>query len=129
MHTAARTLGTLIVWVLHLLSLTFLLHKGAAVDPDVDSGASGAQAGFYGSAAALSEPRPEPSLMCCVFVLLMQYRNEDNDMATDNAVAALGRVLAHHAEALGPDGGAAAATLWVQSLPLKADAVEATVRR
>ncbi|GLC61179.1 hypothetical protein PLESTB_001728100 [Pleodorina starrii] len=53
-------------------------------------------------------------------------KNEDNDMATDNAVAALGRVLAHHAEALGPDGGAAAATLWLQSLPLKVDAVEAT---
>lgn len=47
-------------------------------------------------------------------------------MATDNAVAALGRVLSHHPEALGPDGGAAYAQLWLGSLPLKADAVEAT---
>ncbi|KXZ45960.1 hypothetical protein GPECTOR_49g544 [Gonium pectorale] len=53
-------------------------------------------------------------------------KSEDNDMATDNAVAALGRVLAHHAEALGPDGGAGLATLWLSMLPLKVDAVEAT---
>lgn len=56
------------------------------------------------------------------------YRSEDNDMATDNAVSTLGRTLTHHAEALGPDGGAAIATLWLQSLPLKVDTVEATVR-
>lgn len=54
-------------------------------------------------------------------------RNDDNDMATDNAVSALGRLLLHHGPALGPDGGAAAAGLWVSNLPLKADTVEATV--
>ncbi|KAG2489783.1 hypothetical protein HYH03_011733 [Edaphochlamys debaryana] len=53
-------------------------------------------------------------------------RSDDNDMATDNTIAALGRILKHHAEALGADGGAAAAALWVGSLPLKSDAVEAT---
>ncbi|GFR44315.1 hypothetical protein Agub_g5527 [Astrephomene gubernaculifera] len=53
-------------------------------------------------------------------------KNEDNDMATDNAVSALGRILAHHGEALGADGGAALAALWVGNLPLKVDLVEAT---
>lgn len=49
-------------------------------------------------------------------------------MATDNAASALGRIVAQHAEALGAaDGGAAYVSVWLGALPLKADAVEATV--
>ncbi|GLI67663.1 hypothetical protein VaNZ11_011915 [Volvox africanus] len=85
--------------------------------------------GVMAAKAPVEAFRPHAATVAELMASIIRHpdaKNEDNDMATDNAVAALGRVLAHHAEALGPDGGAAAATLWVQSLPLKADAVEAT---
>jgi hypothetical protein len=43
-------------------------------------------------------------------------------MATDNAIAALGALLQHHAPALDADALGAA---WVAALPIKGDAVEA----
>eukprot|EP00198_Chlamydomonas_reinhardtii_P003408 XP_001692744.1 importin beta [Chlamydomonas reinhardtii] len=73
--------------------------------------------------------RPQAAAVAEIMAGIIRHpeaKSEDNDMATDNAVAALGRVLSHHPEALGPDGGAAYAQLWLGSLPLKADAVEAT---
>lgn len=51
-----------------------------------------------------------------------EARSDDNEMATDNAVSALGALLAHHSDVL--DGDALAAA-WVAGLPIKGDAVEA----
>ena len=52
-----------------------------------------------------------------------EAKSDDNEMATDNAISALGALLAHHSDVL--DGDAVAAA-WVAALPVKADAVEAT---
>lgn len=45
--------------------------------------------------------------------------------ARDNAVAALGKVLAHHAGLTGGAAGAALAKIWLDCLPLEADDTEA----
>ncbi|KAG2431232.1 hypothetical protein HXX76_009760 [Chlamydomonas incerta] len=85
--------------------------------------------GVMAAKAPLELFRPQAAAVAEIMAGIIRHpeaKSEDNDMATDNAVAALGRVLSHHPEALGPDGGAAYAQLWLGSLPLKADAVEAT---
>lgn len=51
-------------------------------------------------------------------------RSEPNAAATENAVAALGRVLAYSAGTL-PDQGAQLAELWLHALPLTEDKQEA----
>ena len=52
------------------------------------------------------------------------HRSEANAAATENAVAALGRVLAYSASAL-PDQGPQLADLWLHALPLTDDKQEA----
>lgn len=49
-------------------------------------------------------------------------KDEDNEMATDNAVSALGRILEFHADAV---DAAAVTGAWLNALPLTGDAVEA----
>ncbi|PNH09582.1 Importin-5 [Tetrabaena socialis] len=85
--------------------------------------------GVMAAKAPVEAFRPTAASVAEVLAAIVNHpesKSDDNDMATDNAVSALGRILAHHAEALGPDGGAAYAALWLGSFPLKADAVEAT---
>lgn len=48
--------------------------------------------------------------------------DDDNEMATENAIAALGKVLEYCSDAI---DSAAVASSWLQALPLTADAVEA----
>ncbi|KAK9810031.1 hypothetical protein WJX72_003666 [[Myrmecia] bisecta] len=49
-------------------------------------------------------------------------RSDDDEMATDNAISSLGKILEHHPSMV--DGAALGAT-WVNSLPLTSDVVEA----
>jgi hypothetical protein len=49
-------------------------------------------------------------------------RSEDNECATDNAIAALGNIVAYHADSI---DNKAVPTAWVNALPVKGDAVEA----
>lgn len=51
-----------------------------------------------------------------------EARSEDNEMASDNAVSALGKLLEFHSDVV---DGAAVASSWVNYLPLTADAIEA----
>jgi hypothetical protein len=48
--------------------------------------------------------------------------DDDNELATDNALSTLGKILEHYPDL--PDT-AAIATMWVNALPLTADALEA----
>jgi len=52
-------------------------------------------------------------------------KDDDNEMATDNAVSALGRILEFHGDAV---DGAMVAGAWLGALPLTGDAVEAVVQ-
>lgn len=47
-----------------------------------------------------------------------------NEMATDNAVSCLGRIVEHHADVL---DAPAVIGLWLSHLPLKGDTIEAQV--
>lgn len=49
-------------------------------------------------------------------------RGEDNEQAYDNAVAVLGKILAHQVPAGGTEGAELAAT-WLRALPLKVGCV------
>ena len=51
-----------------------------------------------------------------------EARSDDNEMATDNAISALAALMEHHSDVL---DGMALGDMWVGSLPVKADAVEA----
>ncbi len=52
-------------------------------------------------------------------------REEDNEMATENAVAALGKVLEFHGAAIEASAAAQSWDVWINSLPLREDKVEA----
>lgn len=52
-------------------------------------------------------------------------REEENEMATENAIAALGRVLEHHGGAIEESAAAQSWNVWVSSLPVVEDKVEA----
>jgi hypothetical protein len=49
-------------------------------------------------------------------------REDENEMATDNAVSTLGKILEHHADVV---DGASVSAAWLGALPLTADHVEA----
>ncbi len=70
------------------------------------------------------KPRvPEVVQICAAIMSDPEARsNTDNATATDNAVAALGKVLEFHGECV--DGGAVGG-LWVNALPLQNDVAEA----
>jgi len=53
------------------------------------------------------------------------FREEENEMATENAIAALGRVLENHGTALEESAAAQSWNVWVNSLPLVEDKIEA----
>lgn len=63
-------------------------------------------------------------LTCCVFTLV-DVRGEDNEMATENAVAALGKVLEFHGSMIEGSAAAQSWDVWINSLPLLEDKVEA----
>lgn len=72
----------------------------------------------------LFRPRlPEALALLLAVVQAPGARSEEAEMATENAVSALGKLLEFHADAL-PDGGAVGSA-WVSALPLRADTVEA----
>ncbi|BDA40930.1 Importin-5 [Coccomyxa sp. Obi] len=52
-------------------------------------------------------------------------RGEDNEMATENAVAALGKVLEFHGSMIEGSAAAQSWDVWINSLPLVEDKVEA----
>jgi hypothetical protein len=52
-------------------------------------------------------------------------REEDNEMATENAVAALGKVLEFHGGVIEASAAAQSWDVWINSLPLVEDKVEA----
>lgn len=52
-------------------------------------------------------------------------KDDEHEMATDNAVSALGKILEFHGEAV---DAAAVAGAWLGALPLTADAVEGVVQ-
>ena len=52
-------------------------------------------------------------------------REEENETATENAVAALGRVLESHGTAIEESAAAQSWNVWVNSLPLAEDKIEA----
>jgi hypothetical protein len=54
-------------------------------------------------------------------------REDDAEMATENAVAALGKLLEAHAGALAAGAAAQAWGIWLGALPLTEDRVEAKV--
>uniref|UniRef100_A0A7S0VCH6 TOG domain-containing protein n=1 Tax=Polytomella parva TaxID=51329 RepID=A0A7S0VCH6_9CHLO len=53
-------------------------------------------------------------------------RDEDNEMATDNTVGCLGKLIEFHGEVL-PENGAGLANMWIKCMPLKGDLLEAAV--
>lgn len=63
-------------------------------------------------------------LTCCAITLLA-VRGEDNEMATENAVAALGKVLEFHGSVIEGSAAAQSWDVWISSLPLVEDKVEA----
>lgn len=69
------------------------------------------------------KPHAQDALMRIMAIIQHpSARDDDNEMATDNAISALGSLLQHHSDVL--DGEAVAAA-WVGALPIKGDAVEA----
>ncbi|CAL5227386.1 g10339 [Coccomyxa viridis] len=52
-------------------------------------------------------------------------REEENETATENAIAALGRVLENHSAAIEESAAAQSWNVWVNSLPLAEDKIEA----
>ncbi len=74
--------------------------------------------------AAFSEHAPKVLAQMQALVQHPSARDEENTCATDNAVAVIGKILAHHSSAPGVDG-AAAAELWLSQLPLREDEAEA----
>jgi hypothetical protein len=54
-----------------------------------------------------------------------RHRSEENATATENAVAALGKILEHQPNVLDAQQSKALADTWVQALPILEDAVEA----
>eukprot|EP00891_Asterochloris_glomerata_P002388 jgi/Astpho2/2388/Aster-05646 len=71
------------------------------------------------------QPIAAEAVQCMVTMIQSpDGRSEPNAAATENAVAALGRVLAYSAGTL-PDQGAQLAELWLHALPLTEDKQEA----
>jgi len=66
---------------------------------------------------------PEALARLTAMVAAPDARDDDNELATDNAIGALGKILAHQAGG-GPEGAALAGT-WLAALPVLGDAVEA----
>eukprot|EP00955_Chlamydomonas_euryale_P025523 269296-Chlamydomonas_euryale.AAC.1 len=62
------------------------------------------------------------STPCCFSRRAATCAEEDNEMATDNAVSTLGKILEFHSDAV---DAAAVAAAWLGALPLTADHVEA----
>ena len=52
-------------------------------------------------------------------------REEENEMATENAIAALGRTLENHGTVMEESAAAQSWSVWVNSLPIEEDKVEA----
>ena len=57
--------------------------------------------------------------------LLGMRREEENEMATENAIAALGRTLENHGTVMEESAAAQSWNVWVNSLPVEEDKVEA----
>jgi len=69
--------------------------------------------------------KPQATLALTRVSSIIQHaeaRSDDNEMATDNAISALAALMEHHSDVL---DGMALGDMWVGSLPVKADAVEA----
>ena len=62
--------------------------------------------------------RPSEAVCWC-------FREEENETATENAIAALGRVLENHGAAIEESAAAQSWNVWVSSLPLAEDKIEA----
>uniref|UniRef100_A0A7R9V0M6 TOG domain-containing protein n=1 Tax=Chlamydomonas euryale TaxID=1486919 RepID=A0A7R9V0M6_9CHLO len=100
-----------------------LLESCAAADADLR------QCSVYGLGVLASKSpelfRPYADGALKQVLAIVQHpaaKEEDNEMATDNAVSTLGKILEFHSDAV---DAAAVAAAWLGALPLTADHVEA----
>jgi hypothetical protein len=100
-----------------------LLEECLATHPDLR------QCAVYGVATVATKSpdvfKPHAPIALQRITAIIQHadaRNDDNEMATDNAISALGALMEHHSDVL---DGMALGEAWVGALPVKADAVEA----
>ncbi|KAI8476174.1 MAG: armadillo-type protein [Monoraphidium minutum] len=102
--------------------LPVLLDACGAAHADLRQCAAYGVGVVAGRAPEVLRPHAQAALMAVMAVINgPDARGDDNEMATDNAVSALGLLLQHHADAL---DGAAVGAAWVAALPIKGDAVE-----